>query len=79
LVASPLWELCPDFCFPFFKVAVLSLWGVLSDERSGLSFVVLWIISRMLIVTVEILVDLKMLAKKEISVLNIFDSELPSA
>jgi hypothetical protein len=26
----------------FFKVIVLSFWGALSDERSGLSFVSLW-------------------------------------
>jgi hypothetical protein len=36
-VSSPLWDLWPDITFcP--KVAVLSLWGALSDERSGLSF-----------------------------------------
>jgi hypothetical protein len=29
----------PESCF--LKVAVLSLWGALSDERSGLSFVIL--------------------------------------
>jgi hypothetical protein len=36
LVSSPLWNLWPDVVFCL-KVAVLSLWGALSDERSGLS------------------------------------------
>jgi hypothetical protein len=36
LVWSPLWNLWPDITFCL-KVAVLSLWGALSDERSGLS------------------------------------------
>jgi hypothetical protein len=35
LVSSPLWNLWPDIIFCL-KVAVLSLWGALSDERSGL-------------------------------------------
>jgi hypothetical protein len=37
LVSSPLWNLWPDIIFFCLKVAVLSLWGALSDERSGLS------------------------------------------
>jgi hypothetical protein len=36
LVSSPLWNLRPDIIFCL-KVAVLSLWGALSDERSSLS------------------------------------------
>jgi hypothetical protein len=36
LVSSPLWNLLPDIIFCL-KVAVLSLWGALSDERLGLS------------------------------------------
>jgi hypothetical protein len=36
LVSSSLWSLWPDIIF-WLKVAVLSLWGALSDERSGLS------------------------------------------
>jgi hypothetical protein len=28
-----------DFSFSFFSITVLSLWGALSDERSGLYFV----------------------------------------
>jgi hypothetical protein len=36
LVSSSLWNLCPDIIFCV-KVAVLSLWGALYDERSGLS------------------------------------------
>jgi hypothetical protein len=39
-VSSPLWDLWPDIA-SYLKVAVLSLWGALSDERSGLSFVIL--------------------------------------
>jgi hypothetical protein len=38
LVSSSLWNLWPDIIFCL-KVAVLSLWGVLSDERSVLSLV----------------------------------------
>jgi hypothetical protein len=38
-VLSPLWDLWPDITF-YLKVA-LSLRGALSDERSGLSFVIL--------------------------------------
>jgi hypothetical protein len=30
---------CDQIFSPLFKVAVLSLWGALSDERSGVSFV----------------------------------------
>jgi hypothetical protein len=36
LVSSSLWNLWPDIIFCL-KVAVLSLWSALSDERSGLS------------------------------------------
>jgi hypothetical protein len=36
LVSSSLWNLWPDIIFCL-KVAVLSLWGAPSDERSGLS------------------------------------------
>jgi hypothetical protein len=36
LVSSSLWELWPDIIFCL-KFAVLSLWGALTDERSGLS------------------------------------------
>jgi hypothetical protein len=36
LVSSLLWDLWPDVIFCL-KVAVLSLWGALSDEKSGLS------------------------------------------
>jgi hypothetical protein len=40
LVSSSLWTLWPDTRITFYlKVAVLSLWGALSDERSGLSLV----------------------------------------
>jgi hypothetical protein len=42
LVLSRIWDFWPEtffFVFCFSKVTVLSLWGVLSDERSGLSFV----------------------------------------
>jgi hypothetical protein len=40
LVSSPIWDFWPKiFFFFFFKVTVLSFWGALSDERSGLSFV----------------------------------------
>jgi hypothetical protein len=35
LVSWPLWNLLPDIIFCL-KVAVLSLWGTLADERSGL-------------------------------------------
>jgi hypothetical protein len=35
LVSSSLWHLLPDIIFCL-KVAVSSLWGALSDERSGL-------------------------------------------
>jgi hypothetical protein len=35
LMSSSLWNLWPDIIFGL-KVAVLSLWGALSDERSGL-------------------------------------------
>jgi hypothetical protein len=38
LVSSPLWNLWPDIIFCL-KVAVLSMWGALSDERLGLSLV----------------------------------------
>jgi hypothetical protein len=38
LVSSSLWNLWPDIIFCL-KVAVLSLWGALSDERSGLSLI----------------------------------------
>jgi hypothetical protein len=38
LVSSPLWNLWPDITFCL-KVAVLSLWGALSDEKSGLPLV----------------------------------------
>jgi hypothetical protein len=38
VVSSSLWNLWPDIIFCL-KVAVLSLWGALSDERSGLSSV----------------------------------------
>jgi hypothetical protein len=38
LVSSPSCSSWPDVFF-FVKVAVLSIWGALSDERSGLSFV----------------------------------------
>jgi hypothetical protein len=38
LVSSPFWDLRPDIT-SCRNVAVLSLWGVLSDERSGLSLV----------------------------------------
>jgi hypothetical protein len=38
LVSNSLWNLCPDIIFCL-KVAVLSLWGALSDERSGLSLI----------------------------------------
>jgi hypothetical protein len=38
LVSSPSWNLGPDIAY-YLKVAVLSLWGALSDERSSLSFV----------------------------------------
>jgi hypothetical protein len=37
VVSSPLWDLWPDIA-SCQKVAVLFLWGALSDERSGLSF-----------------------------------------
>jgi hypothetical protein len=37
-VSSPLWDLWPDITY-FLEVAILSLWGALSDERSDLSFV----------------------------------------
>jgi hypothetical protein len=38
LVSSPIWDFWPEIFFFFcFKVTVLSLWGALSDERSGLS------------------------------------------
>jgi hypothetical protein len=37
-VSSPLWDMWPDITF-YPKVAVLSLWGALSDKRSGLLFV----------------------------------------
>jgi hypothetical protein len=37
-VSRPLWNLWPDITFCL-KFAVLSLWGALSDERSGLSLV----------------------------------------
>jgi hypothetical protein len=36
LVSSPQWNLCPDIT-SCLNVIVLSLWGVPSDERSGLS------------------------------------------
>jgi hypothetical protein len=36
LVSSSLWNLWPDIIFGL-KVAVMSLWGTLCDERSGLS------------------------------------------
>jgi hypothetical protein len=38
LVSSPLWDLWLDIIYCL-KVAVKSVWGALSDERSGLSFV----------------------------------------
>jgi hypothetical protein len=38
LVSSPIWYPRPDFCFCQ-TVAVLSMWGTLSDERMGLSIV----------------------------------------
>jgi hypothetical protein len=38
LVSSPGWGSWPDV-FSCLKVTVLSMWGALSDERSGLSFV----------------------------------------
>jgi hypothetical protein len=38
LVSSPLWNFWPDIIFCL-KVAVLSPWGALSDERSGMSLV----------------------------------------
>jgi hypothetical protein len=36
LVSSPLWNLKPDITF-FLKLIVVTLWGALYDERSGLS------------------------------------------
>jgi hypothetical protein len=39
-VSSPLWDLWPKITFCL-KVAVLSPWDGLSDERSGLLFVIL--------------------------------------
>jgi hypothetical protein len=38
LVSSPSWGSWPDVSF-YTKVTVQSMWGALSDERSGLSFV----------------------------------------
>jgi hypothetical protein len=39
LVSSPLWDLWPDIT-SCLKVAAMSLWGTLSDERTGLQFAV---------------------------------------
>jgi hypothetical protein len=38
LVSSPIWSSCPDIYYSL-TVTVLFLWGALSDERTGLSFV----------------------------------------
>jgi hypothetical protein len=38
LLSSPIWGPRPDFCYCQ-TVTVLSMWGALSDERTGLSFV----------------------------------------
>jgi hypothetical protein len=40
LVSSPVWGSWPDIYFRM-KVAVLSIWGALSDERTGPSFPIL--------------------------------------
>jgi hypothetical protein len=39
LVSSPIWDRRPDFLYCQ-TAAVLSMWGTLSEERTGLSFVV---------------------------------------
>jgi hypothetical protein len=38
LGVEPRLGLMTRFFFPYMKVTVLSIWGALSDERSGLSF-----------------------------------------
>jgi hypothetical protein len=45
LVSSQIWGPRPDFCY-YQTVAVLSMWGALSDERTDVSFVAVIVSSR---------------------------------